>query len=157
MFSEPKLSESVEDEDKAIPAKLPGNHAERLAYESRNANSRLTRINYKDRGSLVAKISQLRMPDEEDLAIPAQSRGRDASTMMKKAKAKKNKVQEVKRVNADVFIPSVVSIANLARLLNVKLGMSHVCQPGGKHGKLIYCRHITAEDEASRHGGANIS
>ncbi|CAL1704982.1 unnamed protein product [Somion occarium] len=121
VFSEPKLSESVEDEDKAIPAKLPGNHAERLAYESRNANSRLTRINYKDRGSLVAKISQLRMPDEEDLAIPAQSRGRDASTMMKKAKAKKNKVQEVKRVNADVFIPSVVSIANLARLLNVKL------------------------------------
>lgn len=73
---------------------------------------------YKARGSLLSgKNSFRRESDEGEI---------DATTSKEKLKLKrKNKPVNLKKVTADVFIPSLISVGNLARLLNVRLGMLH--------------------------------
>ena len=45
-----------------------------------------------------------------------------------KVKRQKSTHKVVKKANPDVFIPSVVSVGNLAKLLNVRLGLSSLTQ-----------------------------
>lgn len=46
---------------------------------------------------------------------------------MRKERERKRKTKEVKKVRAEVFIPSTVSVGQLARLLNVRMGASFLC------------------------------
>jgi translation initiation factor IF-2 len=61
---------------------------------------------------------------DQDVAIPGQSKlGSAASrTKLNAPKIKKSANREWKRKKVDVYIPSIVSVGQLARLLNVKLG-----------------------------------
>ncbi|KAA1474856.1 initiation factor 2 [Dentipellis sp. KUC8613] len=71
---------------------------------------------FKERHSLRHALSQ-------EATIPAHKRvstARSATDPVKKVKHKKSR-SEVGRVKLDVFIPSTVSVGNLARLLKVKL------------------------------------
>lgn len=71
----------------------------------------LGKIAFKERGSLKSKGmgANHRRPDGEGPAS-------------KEKDKKKNRSLHLKKVQPDVFIPSVVSVENLARLLNVRLG-----------------------------------
>lgn len=63
----------------------------------------------------------------QDAEIPSYSKKSRMSSaqVATKEKAKAPKTPKVvKQVNVDVFIPSVVTVGNLARLLNISLGMS---------------------------------
>lgn len=68
---------------------------------------------YKARGSLLSgKNSFRRESDEGEI---------DATSKEKLKLKRKNKPVNLKKVTADVFIPSLISVGNLARLLNVRL------------------------------------
>ncbi|OCH86556.1 initiation factor 2 [Obba rivulosa] len=71
---------------------------------------------FKERGSVLSKIGK------DDVALPGRSRGREDNSKITEAqkKQKKTKPKEV-RMQVDIFIPSVVSVENLARLLKVRL------------------------------------
>lgn len=72
---------------------------------------------HKARGSILARMN-------EGVTLPSHSRTRNAVVSKGKEKEKKAKRQELKHKNLDIYIPSVISVGNLARLLNVRLGMS---------------------------------
>ncbi|THH20354.1 hypothetical protein EW146_g967 [Bondarzewia mesenterica] len=65
---------------------------------------------YKERGSLAEKLAS-----NEEAIIPAHRRV-DAGAQQVKAK-KKKRVTQAKRIKRDIFIPTVVSVGNFARLL----------------------------------------
>ena len=77
------------------------------------SRSKKERGSFKSRGSLVSRVMQ-----GQDASISRNSRSiesaMDASRQKKKVKAK--------RINPDVMIPSIVSVGNLSRLLDVRLG-----------------------------------
>lgn len=83
-------------------------------FGSRQRNKR----SFKERGSLISRLS-------EEVAIPNYSRASNARLVSKeKEKEKMQKAPKaVKPASVDVFIPSVVSVGNLAKSLNVTLGM----------------------------------
>ncbi len=65
----------------------------------------------------------------QDAEIPGYSKKSRTSfgQVVTKEKAKAPKARKaVKQVNVDVFIPSVVTVGNLARSLNISLGMSFI-------------------------------
>lgn len=71
---------------------------------------------FKERGSILSKMDQ-------DVAIPNYSRTRNPVYAVKgKGKERKAKKQDAKAPNLDIYIPSVISVGNLARLLNVRPG-----------------------------------
>ena len=72
---------------------------------------------HKDRGSLRSKGKEVAYKrDEEKERLAMKERERE------KEKKSRPKSMHLKRVQADVYIPSIVSVENLARLLNVRLG-----------------------------------
>lgn len=75
---------------------------------------------FKDRGSVLSKLSK------DAVVIRGRARGPEdtAKPSEVQKKPKKNKPKVIKALHADVFIPSVVSVQNLARLLKVRLGMT---------------------------------
>lgn len=80
--------------------------------EEEATNRRRGDPKFKQRGSLLGRL-------DEDVSIPHRPRVHEVRTPFKP------KVQRSTRpvkVNPDVLIPSVVSVGNLARLLNVRLG-----------------------------------
>lgn len=85
-------------------------------FGSRQRNKR----SFKERGSLISRLS-------EEVAIPNYSRASNARLVSKEKEKEKEKTQKapkaVKPASVDVFIPSVVSVGNLAKSLNVTLGM----------------------------------
>ena len=90
------------------------------ADEESASRHRKERGRFKQRGSLVSRL-------DEEVAIPKHSRVSQAQPSGKgKEKEKAGEVQKTanaaKRV--DVFIPTVISVGNLAKLLNVTLGAS---------------------------------
>lgn len=68
----------------------------------------------KTRGSVVERLKT-----GENIQIPRHSR---VNTDKSNARKKKKRVKLVNPVNLDVFIPSVISVGNLAQLLGVRLG-----------------------------------
>ena len=84
----------------------------------RGSRSRQNRAQFKERGSLLSRFSE----DSAEISTDPRS---DRGEVKGKGKGKtKSSARVVKPVNVDVYIPSVVSVGTLARLLNVKLGMS---------------------------------
>jgi translation initiation factor IF-2 len=87
------------------------------------------KLSYKRRGSISKSISS-QLPGGE-VIIPAYSRTANRLQAGKGTK-KKQKPKKLK-VIADVFIPSTVSVGQLAKLLNVRMGVYRVihfsCRP----------------------------
>ncbi|KAI8998476.1 hypothetical protein BD414DRAFT_475182 [Trametes punicea] len=77
-------------------------------------SDRHNRSQYKERGSLVSRL-------KDEVVIPSSSRASDSRPAAKAKEEKKRNPKPVKAVTVDVFIPSVVTVGNLAKLLNVKL------------------------------------
>lgn len=90
---------SVRDEELEVEMKRP-------------ARAGKDKANFKTRGSILSQLAG------GQVAIPSSSR---VSDPIKTAKEKKKKDKAVKKINADVFIPSTVSVGQLARLLNVRM------------------------------------
>jgi hypothetical protein len=89
-----------------------------MRTDSRRGDSgKAHRESFKTRGSIVSRL-------HEDVAIPGHSKFGSATRGKELAFRVKNiKPKQLKRT-ADVFIPTTVSVGQLARLLNVKLGAS---------------------------------
>lgn len=89
-------------------------------------NNIVKRTTFKERGSLVAMLNQSqygrRDRDRDEFVIPSQTRNRNTPQNPRKANNNKKLAHASKRVKVDVFIPTMISVANLARLLKVKLG-----------------------------------
>ncbi len=89
--------------------------AEEYADSERSAKSSRygrTKGLFKERGSIANRMS-------EDVAIPKYSRVKADPRKMKEVKPQRRKYVQATR---DVYIPSAVSVGNLAKLLNVRLG-----------------------------------
>ncbi|PIL24155.1 hypothetical protein GSI_13908 [Ganoderma sinense ZZ0214-1] len=87
------------------------------ADDGQDFRSRQKRVQFKERGSLMSRLGQ-------DAEIPSYSKKSRTSSgqAATKEKTKAPKAPKaVKQVNVDVFIPSVVTVGNLARLLNISL------------------------------------
>lgn len=82
-----------------------------------NRNRRLhkSQVAIKQRGSLIEKMKM--MPETFDDSEKDYEKAR-----IQKQRARKNKALTEKKVTADVYIPSVVSVGQLAQLLDVRLG-----------------------------------
>lgn len=59
---------------------------------------------------------------KDEVVIPSHSRVTSSRSGVKEKEQKKNVAKAHKPIHVDVFIPSVVSVGNLAKLLNVRLG-----------------------------------
>ncbi|KAH9901628.1 hypothetical protein C8Q73DRAFT_252680 [Cubamyces lactineus] len=75
---------------------------------------RHNRAQFKTRGSLLASL-------KDDSAVLDKSRDSSSRAKVKEKEEKKKAPKLLKAVNVDVFIPSVITVGNLAKLLNVKL------------------------------------
>ncbi|KAI0372835.1 initiation factor 2 [Pilatotrama ljubarskyi] len=75
---------------------------------------RHNRSQYKERGSLISRL-------KDEVVIPNSSRVSSGRSVAKEKEEKKRASAKVKTAKLDVFIPSVVSVGNLAKLLNIKL------------------------------------
>jgi hypothetical protein len=110
------------------------------------------RTNFKTRGSIASHFR------EEGAAVPAYSRtGYDIKAKLgaRREKERIRKAKSVKKVNVDVFIPSTVSVGQLARLLNVRMGEYHqfLLMDASLLTYIGLCRETTAEDGCLRNGG----
>ncbi|CCL99325.1 uncharacterized protein FIBRA_01343 [Fibroporia radiculosa] len=81
----------------------------------RSRSGKQARKDFKERGSIVSKLSI-----GEDVTVSRQSRASGANAVREREKRKKA-VRSAKPVNVDIFIPSVVSVGNLAKLLHIRL------------------------------------
>ncbi|OSD08681.1 initiation factor 2 [Trametes coccinea BRFM310] len=77
-------------------------------------SERHKRTQYKERGSLLSRL-------KDEAVIPKHSRVSNVRSEVKEKEEKKKAPKAIKKVNADVFIPSIITVGNLAKLLNVKL------------------------------------
>ncbi len=93
----------------AIPAALELDETPSPRY------SKGARSTFKERGSILSRM-------DEDVAIPSHSRVRTSPNVAKGKEKRKVRKREDKVANLDIFIPSVISVGNLARLLKVRLG-----------------------------------
>jgi len=89
---------------------------------TRARNAKHDRKEFKERGSIVSRFGF-----SNDITLSKHgrisgTRASEHSVKEKEREKKKAAVKTVKHVNRDVFIPSVVSVGNLAKLLNVRLG-----------------------------------
>jgi len=87
-------------------------HARELLKEGK---ARRSRVVHKERGSLRRAF--------RDDDLPSRNRNRDASTKVLTQNSKpKNKPRALNQTKVEVFIPSIVSVGNLSRILGVSLG-----------------------------------
>ena len=79
------------------------------------------RTQFKERGSLLSRIAD----EHEDLKRPrgASDHGLNGKEKEKEKLKTRKAAKTVKSVNVDVYIPSVVTVGALAKLLNVRFGM----------------------------------
>ena len=97
----------------------------RIKGRLRSDNNKTSRRKDNERGSVVSKLQRGR----EEVMIQKRPRARSdgqhvqVKAQDKKPKAAKPKAQQVQR---DLFIPTMVTVANFAKLLKVKIGRAHV-------------------------------
>ena len=75
-----------------------------------------SRTAFKERGSIIAHI-------RDDVTIPSGSRTKVNAPSNRRKEREKRYLGAPKKVDRNIFIPSIVSVGNLARLLNVRLGI----------------------------------
>ena len=88
-------------------------------------HTRAQKMAYKERGSLVSHAM------DEHVFVPGSSRRKADTFNARKTKQRAPKtVMRRARALVDIFIPSIVSVSNLARLLRVRLGMYNIVDRG---------------------------
>lgn len=105
--------EEQSDDDGTFESEVPFSDYTRDALK--DSRARRLKIAYKEHKSLKRSFR-----DDE---LPSRTRNRDPPA---KTHAKpKNKQKALNKTKVDVFIPSIVSVGNLARILGVSLGTPH--------------------------------
>jgi hypothetical protein len=98
-------------------------HAREVLKESRARRSKVT---HKERGSLRRAF--------RDDGPPSRSRNRDAPTKVLAQNSKlKSKPRPRNETKVEVFIPSIVSVGNLSRILGVSLGTQYVIRQSSEY------------------------
>jgi translation initiation factor IF-2 len=97
------------------------NDANALELDVKDSNGVGTRVRSKQGRAEFKDRRSLRDVVEGEAAIPGRSKVQNQKLEAAKAKKKKSRAVE-KKVSLDVYIPSVVSVGTLARLLEVPLG-----------------------------------
>lgn len=93
-----------------------------ISIEEESAPGRLSRSG-RDKGAFKTRGSIASQLEAEQVVIPSHRRVNDSKARINAiAKEKKRKSKAIKKINLDVFIPSTVSVGQLARLLNVRMG-----------------------------------
>lgn len=91
---------------------------------------------FKERGSLLSR-------HDNDVSIPHHPRVQNTRTS---EKPKSQKTSRIIKVNSDISIPSVISVGNLARLLNVRLDrLQRVMVKAGMENETSYDYVLTSE------------
>jgi translation initiation factor IF-2 len=112
---------------------------------ARNArNGRPNRIVQRERGSLLTR-------EEDNVTFSHRAKGVAKPQSSTPTKAKKKAFVE-KRVSADVYMPTTVSVGTLARLLGVRLGGCFQFSASVQK-ILIHGRTLATKDETGRNGG----
>lgn len=121
---QPKESDPLEQEQEVLEPELddvvdairPPPIAS-VSIRARNRKEKQPRRDFNERGSILTRLG------DEDVAIPTNSRAPARASQQSSRPRDKGKksAKAVKPVNVDVYIPSVVSVGNLARLLNIRL------------------------------------
>lgn len=78
-------------------------------------HTRQQKLTYKHRGSLVSRV-------DDQNSITSHSVRRKQEPVEKKRRITKLGNRAIKTATIDVYIPSIISVSNLARLLKVRLG-----------------------------------
>ena len=84
-------------------------------HDTRRKDTRGSKYAFKERGSIASRIS-------DKIAIPSHSRVK-TNVFQATKKREKKYPGTAKKVTRNIFIPSLVSVGNLARLLDVRLGL----------------------------------
>ena len=88
--------------------------------------ARRSRVAHKERGSLRRAF--------RDDDLPSRNRNRDAPTKVLTQNSRpKSKPRALNQTKVEVFIPSIVSVGNLSRILGVSLGMPGFLTGKGPH------------------------
>jgi len=101
-------------------------HALEVLKESR---ARRSKVAHKERGSLKRTF--------RDDDLPSRSRNRDTPTKVLVQNSKpKSKPRTLNETKVEVFIPSIVSVGNLSRILGVSLGTQCVARESSEYSLL---------------------
>ena len=122
LHAEKVLSPSEErpDDEGTFESEVPcSDYAHETLKDSR---ARRLKIAHKEHGSLGRVFG-----DDE---LPSRNRNRNtpAKTHAHNSKSKSTKRKALNKTRVDVFIPSIVSVGNLARILGVSLGAPYLVQ-----------------------------
>lgn len=129
-----QTQESTEKGDTPIIPKAQ-NHLR--AHEGFDGRGKRPKIMYKERGSLSLAL------EDETFSRHYQDR---SDSQQVKVKKKKNKKVQLKQIKRDVFIPTTVSVGNLARLLGVSLNTLHrKMHEAGMSAEASYDHVLTSE------------
>lgn len=93
-----------------------------FASSSNVRHARPSKRTFKDRGSIASRLNH------GEITIPHRARVKTTAVLKGKEKDKRVKSRIGKVVNVDVYIPTVVSVGHLARLLSVRLGEFFLAQ-----------------------------
>ncbi len=120
--AEAAVDETQPTQPKPKPASRTTWAASTIPDDANNSrgSARNKRSQYKERGSIISRL-------KDEVVIPSHSRVTSSRSGIKEKEQKKNTSKAHKPIHVDVFIPSVVSVGNLAKLLNVRLGTLDEC------------------------------
>ena len=113
------ISEEQFDDEGTLESEVPFIDYTREPGPLRESKARRFKIDHKERGSLRRTF--------RDDVLPSRNRSHDTPAKANAQNPKPtNKLKALKKTpKAEVFIPSIVSVGNLARILGVPLGRLH--------------------------------
>ncbi len=134
--------------DRLTPNHVPNQPASRVSIPNRKFGPNKTRT--KGIGQRDSRDDARR--NGRELSSPSRRDSQAGESRLDKSKKQKEAAHRVvKKVTPDVFIPSVVSVGNLAKLLNMRLGEYSLI--GGPDILFTLYRSFAARNASSRHGG----
>jgi hypothetical protein len=114
--------------------------SDQVHREPANNKPRRSRVTHKERGSLRLAYS--------DFEPSFRNRGRDKVMKPHGSNAKlKSKPKVLNNKKTEVFIPSIISVGNLARILRVSLGRPHFIW---KHPRLLFCDQVDSSGRCGK-------
>lgn len=149
----PPPSEEQSDDEVTFESEVPcSDYAREALKESR---ARRLKIAHKEHGSLKRAF--------RDYGLPSRNRNRDTPARTHAQNPKpKSKRKVLDKTKVDVFIPSIVSVGNLARILGVSLGrLQRKMREAGMVNEASYDHVLTSEyavllaDEFNRNSVVN--
>jgi hypothetical protein len=139
----PAPSEELSVEVEGFEVEAP--YSDRLHGDLANNKTRRSRVAYKERGSLRLAHgnfeASFRNRDRDKVMKPHAPHGSNAKF--------KSKPKVLNQKKLEVFIPSIISVGNLARILRVSLGRSHFIW---RHSKLLFDDQVDFSERCGKPG-----